>query len=99
MHVCVCYKKPFRGVKLSSFLSFLSLSLRALLCKVVCVVKNFKGKPLLDEIPPEESVSSGPMISQPRMEHTIEKYIVSQVFNLKPSCTLESLIQFSHYYI
>ncbi|KAK7158985.1 hypothetical protein R3I94_005352 [Phoxinus phoxinus] len=45
---------------------------------VVCVVKNFKGKPLLDEIPPEESVSSGPMISQPRMEHTMEKYIASQ---------------------
>ncbi|XP_051990316.1 phospholipid phosphatase-related protein type 5-like [Xyrauchen texanus] len=45
---------------------------------VVCVVKNFKGKPLLDEIPPEGSVSSGPMISQPRMEHTMEKYIASQ---------------------
>ncbi|KTG06722.1 hypothetical protein cypCar_00014163 [Cyprinus carpio] len=45
---------------------------------VVCVVKNFKGKPLLSEIPPEESVSSGPMITQPRMEHTMEKYIASQ---------------------
>uniref|UniRef100_A0A673IGV4 Phospholipid phosphatase related 5a n=1 Tax=Sinocyclocheilus rhinocerous TaxID=307959 RepID=A0A673IGV4_9TELE len=47
---------------------------------VVCVVKHFKGKPLLGEIPPEESVSSGPMITQPRMEHTMEKYIASQVF-------------------
>ncbi|XP_016380634.1 phospholipid phosphatase-related protein type 5-like [Sinocyclocheilus rhinocerous] len=45
---------------------------------VVCVVKHFKGKPLLGEIPPEESVSSGPMITQPRMEHTMEKYIASQ---------------------
>ncbi|XP_067219462.1 phospholipid phosphatase-related protein type 5a [Chanodichthys erythropterus] len=45
---------------------------------VVCVVKYFKGKPLLDEIPPEESVSSGPMITQPRMEHSMEKYIASQ---------------------
>ncbi|XP_072547055.1 phospholipid phosphatase-related protein type 5a [Salminus brasiliensis] len=45
---------------------------------VVCVVKNFKGKPLLGEIPPEESVSSAPMLSQPRMEHTMEKYISSQ---------------------
>lgn len=63
------------------------------------MVKNFKGKPLLDEIPPEESVSSGPMISQPRMEHTMEKYIASQVFNLKPSCTLKSFIKFSQYNI
>ncbi len=45
------------------------------------MVQNFKGKPLLSEIPPEESVSSGPMITQPRMEHTMEKYIASQVFN------------------
>ncbi|TRY56828.1 hypothetical protein DNTS_004099 [Danionella cerebrum] len=45
---------------------------------VVCVVKNFKGKPLLGEIPPEESVSSGPVISQPRMEHSVEKYMASQ---------------------
>ncbi|KAL7849253.1 hypothetical protein SRHO_G00208760 [Serrasalmus rhombeus] len=45
---------------------------------VVCVVKNFKGKPLLGEIPPEESVSSAPMLGQPRMEHTMEKYISSQ---------------------
>lgn len=49
------------------------------------MVKNFKGKPLLSEIPPEESVSSGPMITQPRMEHTMEKYIASQVFNHKHS--------------
>ncbi|XP_036412128.1 phospholipid phosphatase-related protein type 5a [Colossoma macropomum] len=45
---------------------------------VVCVVKNFKGKPLLGEIPPEENVSSAPMLGQPRMEHTMEKYISSQ---------------------
>ncbi|KAG9264794.1 phospholipid phosphatase-related protein type 5a [Astyanax mexicanus] len=45
---------------------------------VVCVVKNFKGKPLLGEIPPEESVSSAPMLTQPRMDHTMEKYISSQ---------------------
>uniref|UniRef100_A0A673H1I8 Phospholipid phosphatase-related protein type 1 n=1 Tax=Sinocyclocheilus rhinocerous TaxID=307959 RepID=A0A673H1I8_9TELE len=62
---------PFRGVKLPSFLLF---SLRVLL-----------WKPLLSEIPPEESVSSGPMITQPRMEHTMEKYIASQVFNHKHS--------------
>ncbi|XP_060744201.1 phospholipid phosphatase-related protein type 5a isoform X2 [Tachysurus vachellii] len=41
---------------------------------VVCVVKNFKGKSLLNEIPPEENVSSTPMLGEPRME----KYIVSQ---------------------
>uniref|UniRef100_A0A8B9GYG0 Phospholipid phosphatase related 5a n=1 Tax=Astyanax mexicanus TaxID=7994 RepID=A0A8B9GYG0_ASTMX len=51
---------------------------------VVCVVKNFKGKPLLGEIPPEESVSSAPMLTQPRMDHTMEKYISSQVFRLQP---------------
>ncbi|XP_065132183.1 phospholipid phosphatase-related protein type 5a isoform X2 [Paramisgurnus dabryanus] len=45
---------------------------------VVYVVKNFKGKPLLDEIPPEESVSSGPVLTQPRMEDAMEKYIASQ---------------------
>ncbi|KAF7700275.1 phospholipid phosphatase-related protein type 5a [Silurus meridionalis] len=41
---------------------------------VVCVVKNFKGKSLLSEIPPEENVSTAPMLGEPRME----KYIVSQ---------------------
>ncbi|KAI4901126.1 hypothetical protein NFI96_021418, partial [Prochilodus magdalenae] len=55
-----------------------------LMISVVCVVKNFKGKPLLGEIPPEESVSSAPMLTQPRMEHTMEKYISSQVFRLQP---------------
>lgn len=45
------------------------------LLKVVCVVKNFKGKSLLSEIPPEENLSSAPMLGEPRME----KYIVSQV--------------------
>ncbi|XP_066517769.1 phospholipid phosphatase-related protein type 5a [Hoplias malabaricus] len=44
---------------------------------VVCVVKNFKGKPLLGEIPPEESVSSAPVLGQPRTEH-MGKYISSQ---------------------
>lgn len=43
--------------------------------KVVCVVKNFKGKSLLSEIPPEENVSGTPTIGEPRME----KYIISQV--------------------
>ncbi|KAI5628719.1 phospholipid phosphatase related 5a, partial [Silurus asotus] len=41
---------------------------------VVCVVKNFKGKSLLSEIPPEANVSTAPMLGEPRME----KYIVSQ---------------------
>ncbi len=57
------------------------------------MVQNFKGKPLLSEIPPEESVSSGPMITQPRMEHTMEKYIASQVFNHKHSCTLKCTLK------
>lgn len=57
------------------------------------MVKNFKGKPLLSEIPPEESVSSGPMITQPSMEHTMEKYIASQVFKRKHSCLLECVLK------
>lgn len=45
------------------------------LLKVVCVVKNFKGKSLLSEIPSEENLSNAPKLGEPRME----KYIVSQV--------------------
>ncbi|XP_070974089.1 phospholipid phosphatase-related protein type 5a [Oncorhynchus clarkii lewisi] len=47
---------------------------------VLGVVQNFKGKNLLNEIPPEESVvSSIPMMGQPRiMDNTMEKYIASQ---------------------
>lgn len=54
---------------------FFSLFFCLCLLKVVCVVKNFKGKSLLNEIPPEENVSSTPMLGEPKME----KYIVSQV--------------------
>lgn len=56
-------------------LVFFSIFFLLRLLKVVCVVKNFKGKSLLSEIPPEENVSSTPMLGEPRME----KYIVSQV--------------------
>ncbi|XP_062872472.1 phospholipid phosphatase-related protein type 5a [Trichomycterus rosablanca] len=45
---------------------------------VVCVVKNFKGKSLLSETPPEENVSSTPTLREARIEHNIEKYIASQ---------------------
>ncbi|CAB1326007.1 unnamed protein product [Coregonus sp. 'balchen'] len=47
---------------------------------VLGVVQNFKGKTLLNEIPPEESVASSvPMMGQPRiMDNTMEKYIASQ---------------------
>ncbi|KPP67284.1 lipid phosphate phosphatase-related protein type 5a-like [Scleropages formosus] len=44
---------------------------------VVGVVQNFKGKPLLSEIPPEESITSAP-VSQPRPDNPLEKYIASQ---------------------
>lgn len=68
------------------------------------MVKNFKGKPLLGEIPPEESVSSGPVLIQPRMEDSMEKYIASQVFNhayhIIHSCKkyfrIDNLIQLSN---
>ncbi|XP_076833395.1 phospholipid phosphatase-related protein type 5a [Brachyhypopomus gauderio] len=41
---------------------------------VVCVVKNFKGKPLLSVMPPEESAPSAHLLRQPRVEHAVEKY-------------------------
>ncbi|XP_026115183.1 phospholipid phosphatase-related protein type 5-like isoform X3 [Carassius auratus] len=45
---------------------------------VVCVVHNFKGKQLLNEDPPEDHLSSNPMVSSPRVESPLEKYIASQ---------------------
>ncbi|XP_024291169.1 phospholipid phosphatase-related protein type 5-like [Oncorhynchus tshawytscha] len=50
---------------------------------VLGVVQNFKGKTLLNEIPPEERVvGSVPMMGQPRiMDNTMEKYIASQNSN------------------
>ena len=47
--------------------------------QVVCVVHNFKGKLLLSEDPQQESISSAPMMSMPRVESPLEKYIASQV--------------------
>ncbi|KAJ8357173.1 hypothetical protein SKAU_G00199670 [Synaphobranchus kaupii] len=44
----------------------------------VGVVQRFKGKPLLGEIPPEESLDSAPIIGQPREENPLEKYITTQ---------------------
>ncbi|KAG9338444.1 hypothetical protein JZ751_025848 [Albula glossodonta] len=46
---------------------------------VVGVVQRFKGKPLLSEIPPEESLDSAPMIGHPREENPLEKYITTQL--------------------
>ncbi|KAG7457179.1 phospholipid phosphatase-related protein type 5a [Megalops cyprinoides] len=45
---------------------------------VVGVVQNFKGKPLLSEIPPAENLDSAPMIAHPREENPLEKYITTQ---------------------
>ncbi|XP_061095392.1 phospholipid phosphatase-related protein type 5 isoform X1 [Conger conger] len=47
---------------------------------VVCVVHNFKGKLLLSESPPEDSMTSAPMINLPRVESPLEKYIASQIW-------------------
>ncbi|KAA0704681.1 Phospholipid phosphatase-related protein type 5 [Triplophysa tibetana] len=49
---------------------------------VVCVVHNFKGRPLLSEDPPQDHVSN-PMVSSPRVESPMEKYIASQVSELR----------------
>ncbi|XDV47745.1 hypothetical protein PO909_017307, partial [Leuciscus waleckii] len=49
---------------------------------VVCVVHNFKGKHLLNDDPPQDNISDNPMISSPRVESPLEKYIASQ---LKPN--------------
>uniref|UniRef100_A0A672L482 Phospholipid phosphatase related 5b n=1 Tax=Sinocyclocheilus grahami TaxID=75366 RepID=A0A672L482_SINGR len=49
---------------------------------VVCVVHNFKGKQLLNEDPPQDHLSNNPMVSSPRVESPLEKYIASQ---LKPN--------------
>ncbi|KAJ8409516.1 hypothetical protein AAFF_G00229170 [Aldrovandia affinis] len=45
---------------------------------VVGVVHRFKGKPLLSEIPPEESLDSMPMMDHPRDDNPLEKYITTQ---------------------
>ncbi|XP_016085233.1 phospholipid phosphatase-related protein type 5-like [Sinocyclocheilus grahami] len=45
---------------------------------VVCVVHNFKGKQLLNEDPPQDHLSNNPMVSSPRVESPLEKYIASQ---------------------
>ncbi|XP_016134462.1 phospholipid phosphatase-related protein type 5-like isoform X2 [Sinocyclocheilus grahami] len=50
---------------------------------VVCVVHNFKGKQLLNEDPPQDHLSSNPMVSSPRVESPLEKYIASQVTELR----------------
>ncbi|XP_073796020.1 phospholipid phosphatase-related protein type 5 isoform X1 [Danio rerio] len=50
---------------------------------VVCVVHNFKGKQLLDDDHSQDNLSSNPMVSSPRMESPLEKYIASQVAELR----------------
>ncbi|XP_049336447.1 phospholipid phosphatase-related protein type 5 isoform X4 [Astyanax mexicanus] len=55
----------------------------ALYLAVVCVVHNFKGKLLLSEDPQQESMSSAPMMSMPRVESPLEKYIASQMAELR----------------
>ncbi|XP_056307138.1 phospholipid phosphatase-related protein type 5 isoform X2 [Danio aesculapii] len=50
---------------------------------VVCVVHNFKGKQLLDDDHSQDNLSSNPMVSSPRMESPLEKYIASQVTELR----------------
>lgn len=51
--------------------------------QVVCVVHNFKGKHLLSEEPPQDHMSSNPMVSSPRVDSPLEKYIASQVHGAK----------------
>ncbi|XP_067291335.1 phospholipid phosphatase-related protein type 5 isoform X2 [Pseudorasbora parva] len=50
---------------------------------VVCVVHNFKGKQLLNDDPPQDNISDNPMVSSPRIESPLEKYIASQVTELR----------------
>ncbi|KTG46819.1 hypothetical protein cypCar_00028687, partial [Cyprinus carpio] len=50
---------------------------------VVCVVHNFKGKQLRNEDPPQDHLSNNPMVSSPRVESPLEKYIASQVTELR----------------
>ncbi|XP_012670584.2 phospholipid phosphatase-related protein type 5 isoform X2 [Clupea harengus] len=45
---------------------------------VVCVVHNFQGKLLLSEEPEQDPMGSAPMMSMPRVESPMEKYISSQ---------------------
>ncbi|KAG5268215.1 hypothetical protein AALO_G00209560 [Alosa alosa] len=44
----------------------------------VCVVHNFQGKLLLSEEPAPDPMGSAPMMSMPRVESPLEKYIASQ---------------------
>ena len=46
---------------------------------MVCVVHNFQGKLLLSEEPEQDPMGSAPMMSMPRVESPMEKYISSQV--------------------
>ncbi|XP_052451446.1 phospholipid phosphatase-related protein type 5-like isoform X1 [Carassius gibelio] len=50
---------------------------------VVCVVHNFKGKQLLNLDPPQDPLSNDPMVNSPRVESPLEKYIASQVTELR----------------
>nr|XP_055038316.1 phospholipid phosphatase-related protein type 5 isoform X2 [Misgurnus anguillicaudatus] len=50
---------------------------------VVCVVHNFKGKQLLNEDPPQDPLSNNPNFSSPRLDSPLEKYIASQVSELR----------------
>ncbi len=60
--------------------------------QVVCVVHNFKGKQLLDEDPPQDHLSNNPMVSSPRVESPLEKYIASQVQNTVDKSTLGTML-------
>ena len=60
--------------------------------QVVCVVHNFKGKLLLSEDPQQESMSSAPMMSMPRVESPLEKYIASQVEHSRIYIVLPTVI-------
>ncbi|XP_028856655.1 phospholipid phosphatase-related protein type 5-like isoform X2 [Denticeps clupeoides] len=45
---------------------------------VVCIVKNFKGKAFLTEIPPEDNMDVVPMVHHPGLEDSLEKFISTQ---------------------
>ncbi|XP_030625230.1 phospholipid phosphatase-related protein type 5 isoform X1 [Chanos chanos] len=50
---------------------------------VVCVVHNFKGKLLLNEDAPQDHLGNMPMINMPRVESPLEKYMASQMAELR----------------
>lgn len=56
------------------------------------MVHNFKGKQLLNEDPPQDHLSSNPMVSSPRVESPLEKYIASQVQNTVDKSTLGTML-------